>query len=312
VRVISGEEASHFFCEILKEEIRECGIEPHMGIIMVGDNPASKVYVRNKMRRAESIGIRTTLVNLPVTATFHDVASTIKNFNNDERIDGFIVQMPLPEHLEIYRENLIELIEPDKDVDGFTPVNLGRLVRGVDFVAPATPLGILFLLLYHRINVEGKRVCVIGRSTTVGLPLSILLAHKGFYGNATVCICHSHTRNLRDITLQSDIVVCAVGKPNLLDGSHVRDGSIIIDVGINVVNGKIRGDVNVETLKDRDVVITPVPGGVGPMTVFGVLFNTVSTAMKRKGLKQDKGHESFQSRIQQILKKMENKKVAST
>ncbi len=252
---------------------------PHLAAVLIGDNPASRSYVTNKVRSCEEVGYRSTLIQRPDDITEWALLEIVHQLNEDAEVDGFIVQLPLPEHIN---EMLITMaIEPSKDVDGFHPMNVGRMSLGLPSYLPATPMGILEMLKRNNIQVSGKRCCVIGRSNIVGTPMSILLSRKGEPGDGTVVLCHSRTPDMKQITLNSDIIIVALGKPHFLTADMVQDGAVVIDVGINRIPDptkksgfRITGDVDYENVAPKCSFITPVPGGVGPMTVTSLLMNT--------------------------------------
>ena len=252
---------------------------PHLVAVLVGDNPASQSYVRNKMRSCDEVGFQSTVERLPASISQDVLLQMVDQLNQDTSIDGFIVQLPLPDHID---ETAITLaIAPEKDVDGFHPVNFGRMAQGLSSYLPATPAGILEMLKRSRIETSGKDVVVIGRSNIVGTPISILLSRKGDPGNATVTLCHSRTKDLKDKVRQADIIIAAIGRPNFVTADMVKPGAIVIDVGINRVDDDTRkrgyrlvGDVAFEQVAPLSSFITPVPGGVGPMTVAALLLNT--------------------------------------
>ncbi len=258
---------------------------PHLAAILVGDNPASKAYVGNKVKSCEEIGFKSTLIHLEASASEEDVLATITKLNQDPDVDGFIVQLPLPKHIDEVKVNLS--IDHRKDVDGFHPINFGRMAQGLPCYLPATPFGITMLLEKYNIETAGKHVVVVGRSNIVGTPISILLSRKSKRGDATVTLTHSRTKNLKDVVKQADIVIAAIGIPNFITADMVKQDAIVIDVGINRVEdltltkkSKLVGDVDFEALKDKVSYMTPVPGGVGPMTVVGLLMNTFKSANK--------------------------------
>ncbi len=257
---------------------------PSLAVILVGNDSASASYVKSKGKRCDELGFVHFQYSLSEDSLESDVIALIEKLNDDESVDGILVQLPLPGHISV--DSVINAIAPEKDVDGFTPYSTGRLTLGYPSFVPCTPLGILKILSHWNIETKGKRVCVIGRSNIVGRPLSILLSSKGY--DATVTLCNSYTENLRDITLESDIVISAVGKANFLDASYVRDGSVVIDVGINRVEDstkekgyRLTGDCDFESFRGRDVAITPVPGGVGVLTVTALMMNTLQAAERR-------------------------------
>ncbi len=262
------------------------GITPHLAAVLVGDNPASQSYVRSKVTSCEQVGFKSTLIKKDNDITQEELLEVIHSLNNDADIDGFIVQLPLPKGID---EDVITMaIDPDKDVDGFHPINLGKMMIGLPCFLPATPYGILQLLDRNGIEIEGSHVVVLGRSNIVGTPISILLSRKNKYGNATVTLAHSRTKNINDITRQADILIVALGISNHVKADMVKDGVTIVDVGINRVDDSSRdrgyrltGDVDFDDIKDKCLAITPVPGGVGPMTVTSLLLNTLQAAKKK-------------------------------
>lgn len=256
---------------------------PHLAAILVGDNPASKAYVGNKVRSCHEIGFKSTLIQMDADVSQDKVLQTIHQLNIDPDIDGFIVQLPLPQHIDEVKVNLA--IDPKKDVDGFHPINFGRMAQGLPCYLPATPYGITMLLEKYNIETAGKHVVVVGRSNIVGTPISILLSRKSKHGDATVTLTHSRTKNLKDIVKQADIVIAAIGIPLFIKEDMVKEGAVVVDVGINRVEdlslerkSKLVGDVDYDNLKDKVSFMTPVPGGVGPMTVVGLLMNTFKSA----------------------------------
>lgn len=260
--------------EVLKAEHEPCAIG--LAVILVGDDPASQVYVRNKIKACDEVGIKSFLCKLPAESTFDEVAGTISYLNENPDVSGMILQLPLPKHLD---ENaLVDLIDPDKDVDGCHYVQKGRLWTGRDSLVACTPLGVMKLLDYYDIPLQGKNAVVVGRSNLVGKPLAQLLLDR----NCTVTICHSRTQNLADITSKADIVCVAIGKAKFLKADMVKDGAVVIDVGMDRdENGKLCGDVDFENVAPKCSYITPVPGGVGPMTVTMLLANTLKAFKNR-------------------------------
>jgi methylenetetrahydrofolate dehydrogenase (NADP+)/methenyltetrahydrofolate cyclohydrolase len=264
---------------------------PHLVAILVGDNPASKIYVRNKMQDCDYVGFSSTLKRLPANLTQEQLIQKVQEYNHDPEVDGIIVQMPLPEHIQ--PQDITSSIDPNKDVDGFHPLNVGLMTLNFPGLMPATPSGILELLHRYHISTKGKHCVVVGRSRIVGRPTSILMSRGGDPGEATVTICHKHTppEELRRICPQADILIVAVGKPNLITAEMVKEGAIVIDVGMNRVEApgtksgyRLRGDVDFEAVAPKTSFITPVPGGVGPMTRAVLLRNTLEAFQRRHGM----------------------------
>lgn len=257
--------------------LKEKNIQPKLAVIMVGGDSSSKIYVRNKSKACEEIGIAYEEFLLDENIGMKELIDLINELNNREDVNGILLQSPIPQHLDI--NEAIKAISPKKDVDGFHPINIGKLVLNQDGFVSCTPYGIIRLLEEYNIEIEGKRAVVIGRSNIVGKPIMLSLLNK----NATVTICHSKTRNLEEITKEADILVCAIGKPKYIKDSFVKDGAVVIDVGINrdPETGKIAGDVDFETVSKKASYITPVPGGVGPMTIAILMENVVKAATNR-------------------------------
>ena len=263
------------------KQIKDAGKRPpHLAAVLVGNDGASLTYVGSKVRSCERIGYDSTLIKLDDDISQEALLDAIEKLNNDPLLDGFIVQLPLPKHID--EEVVLHAINPNKDVDGFHPTNFGKMALGMQTFIPATPFGIMELLKRYKLDISGKHAVVIGRSHIVGRPMSILLSEKGNPGNATVTLTHSRTQNLADITREADIVVSALGVPNFLTADMVKDGAIIIDVGITRVPDAdhpkgyvIVGDVHFDQVKEKASYITPVPGGVGPMTIAMLLQNTM-------------------------------------
>jgi methylenetetrahydrofolate dehydrogenase (NADP+)/methenyltetrahydrofolate cyclohydrolase len=289
MKIIDGRAVSEEFKNVLKQEVTEYKEKynrvPHLAAVLVGDNPASQAYVGNKVKSCEQVGFKSTLIHLPGDIQEDALLEHIERLNHDPDVDGFIVQLPLPRHIDEVKVNLA--IDFRKDVDGFHPVNFGRMAQGLPCFLPATPFGILLLLQRYNIETSGKHVVVIGRSNIVGTPVSILLSRKSDPGNATVTLVHSKTKNLTSFVSQADIIIAAIGIPKFVTADMVKQGAVIIDVGINRVEnpnaeGKsmLVGDVDFNDVKDKCSHITPVPGGVGPMTVVGLLMNTFKSATK--------------------------------
>lgn len=277
-KIIDGKIISASVKERVKtgvEELNKKGISVGLAVIIVGEDPASKVYVANKKKACEALGIISEEYALPENTTQEELLNLIMQLNNKKSINGILCQLPLPRHLD--EKIIINSILPEKDVDAFHPSNVGKIMIGdFDFV-PCTPAGVMEMLKYEGIEVEGKNCVVIGRSNIVGKPMGMLLLHK----NGTVTICHSKTKNLREICKEADILVAAVGKPKFVTADMVKDGAVVIDVGMNRENGKLCGDVDYENVKDIASAITPVPGGVGPMTIAMLMQNTLTAAIKQ-------------------------------
>ncbi|MEN3183663.1 MAG: bifunctional methylenetetrahydrofolate dehydrogenase/methenyltetrahydrofolate cyclohydrolase FolD [Atribacterota bacterium] len=252
------------------------GCQPGLAVILVGDNPASQVYVRNKEKACEKLGIRSFLYHLSEKAETSEILELIDSLNADPKVHGILVQLPLPPHVE--ERKVLYRISPEKDVDGFHPYNLGRLMIGDPVFLPCTPWGIQELLIRYGIDTEGKHVVIVGRSTIVGKPLAMMLVQKAKGANATVTVCHTKTADLSEYTKRADILVAACGSPGTITGDMVRQGVVVVDVGINRVEGKLVGDVDFASVAPKASYITPVPGGVGPMTVAMLMANTVKAA----------------------------------
>ena len=273
-KTLSGKEPAEVLILKVKRKAGELDHTPALGIILVGEDNASQIYVNNKIKKAAGAGVKTHLHKLPEKVPEEELLVLIDKLNEDEHVDGFIVQAPLPKHIDA--EKVMEKIKPEKDVDGWTSVNMGRMFVGMDSFLPATPAGVMKMLEYYDVSVEGKHAVVVGRSNVVGKPLAILLLRK----NATVTICHSRTKNLSEFTKTADILISAVGMPGLIKGNMVKKGATVIDVGITKVGATIKGDIEFdEVIKKADC--TPVPGGVGPMTI-AMLLNNVVEAAERK------------------------------
>jgi methylenetetrahydrofolate dehydrogenase (NADP+)/methenyltetrahydrofolate cyclohydrolase len=254
---------------------------------LVGNNGASETYVANKVKTCAEIGYQSTLIRLDETVEEKVLLDKIIELNNDENIDGILVQLPLPK--QINEAKIINSIEPTKDVDGFNQVSVGRLVQGLETFVPATPYGIMLMLEYFKIETKGKHAVVIGRSNIVGRPMSVLLSSNNPYGNATVTICHSHTKNLNEICKTADIIVAALGRPGFVTAEMVKEGAVVIDVGITRVEDsttksgfRIKGDVDFNSVATKASAVTPVPGGVGLMTIAGLMKNTMEAYLRRE------------------------------
>jgi methylenetetrahydrofolate dehydrogenase (NADP+)/methenyltetrahydrofolate cyclohydrolase len=273
--ILDGKATADRRLERLKKEIQLSGTTPWLGTIIVGKDPGSQLYIRMKHRACERVGIGSVPVELPEATTTGCVAEEVRRLGEDPSIDGILVQLPLPSHVE--QKKVIAAIPPEKDVDGFTPLSLGRLLSGDPLFSPCTPLGVMTLLAEYGIPVEGSDAVVVGRSIGVGRPMAILLLNAG----ATVTVCHSRTRDLAEKTRSADILISAVGKPGFITGPMVRKGAVVIDVGISQVGGKTCGDVDFLAVEPRARAITPVPGGVGPMTIAMLMENTFRAARER-------------------------------
>ncbi len=279
--------------EQIKEEIaldvtkikKEGGNVPHLAAILVGGDPASLSYVRSKVNSCHKIGFESTLIKKDDQITEDELLDIVRDLNENDDIDGFIVQLPLPSHINEAKVTLA--IDPKKDVDGFHPINVGRMAQGLPSYLPATPFGILQLLARNNIETSGKHCVVVGRSNIVGTPISILLSRKAYPGNCTVTLTHSRTADIRAELLRADIVIAAIGIPHFISADMIKEGAIVIDVGINRVDDETRkrgyrlvGDVDFDSVASKCSFITPVPGGVGPMTVTSLLLNTLKAARK--------------------------------
>ena len=283
-KLISQQIQDELFIEVNK--IKAAGGKvPHLAAILVGDDGASETYIAAKIKACEKAGFKSTLIRLPITVNEKELLIKIEDLNNDEDVDGYIVQLPLPRHIREHK--IIETISPKKDVDGFHPQNVGRMALNLPSYIPATPFGILQLLERTTINTPGKQCVVLGRSHIVGAPISILLSRNGVPGNCTVTLCHSRTENLIEHTRKADILIVALGKPEFVTAEMVKEGVIIIDVGITRIASdktksgfKLVGDVNYEAVAPKSSFITPVPGGIGPMTIASLLVNTLKASKK--------------------------------
>ncbi len=271
--LINGKTVSAEIRNRLMQETAELknktGRMPGLATVLVGEDPASAVYVRNKNKVCGEIGFQSFGKNLPAETTEAQLLDLIKELNENDEVNGILVQLPLPDHID--EEKVLLSIDPAKDVDGFHPINVGKLAIGNALLTPCTPTGIIALLDYYGIEIAGKHAVVLGRSNIVGKPVAHLLLQR----HATVTICHSKTTNLKEVTLQADILVAAVGRPNFVGSEMVKEGAVVIDVGINRVDGKLIGDVEFDPVAEKAAFITPVPGGVGPMTIALLMENTL-------------------------------------
>ena len=283
MQILDGKAASQAIKDALKLEVAQLASQgkevPHLVAILVGNNGASETYVAAKVKACQEVGFRSTLIRFEESVSSYKLLDTIRELNVDMDVDGILVQLPLPSHISA--EEVINAIDPAKDVDGFHPSTVGKMVLGQPTFIPATPYGILLLMEHYKIETKGKHAVVIGRSNIVGRPMSILLSGPGNPGNCTVTICHSHTLNLQEICLSADIIIAALGRPEFVKADMVKEGAVVIDVGITRVADtskksgySIRGDVAFEEVSSKSSFITPVPGGVGPMTIAALMKNT--------------------------------------
>lgn len=277
--LLDGKETAKQIKIELKEKIKTLketyNKVPTIAIVLVGNNPASEIYVRNKIKAASFVGMNHQLVKLDESITMEELLNEVERLNNDQDVSGIIVQLPLPNHLD--EQIVINHINNEKDADGFGLLNKGKLFSGLPCLRPATPLGIMYLLEKYNIELEGKRAIVIGRSNIVGKPMALMLLEK----NATVTIAHSRTKNLKELTKEADVVVVAVGKAKFVTEDMVKEGAVIVDVGINRIDGVLYGDVDFENVEKKASYITPVPGGVGPLTIAMLLLNTVTAFIEQ-------------------------------
>lgn len=287
MQIIDGKATSLAIQDEIKEAVAERGAsggkKPHLAAIIVGNNPASRAYVGHKIKACERVGFESTLVELSENIQEEQLLQEVDALNANPAIDGFIVQLPLPDHIDSQR--VLEAVHPDKDVDGFHPINAGKLSLGLPGFQPATPAGIIELLKRYGIETSGKHAVVIGRSAIVGTPMTLLLSRNANPGNCTVTMCHSRTQDLKAITRSADILIAAIGRPHFVTADMVKPGAVVIDVGINRIpdatkksGTRLTGDVDYDALSDMDGHITPVPGGVGPMTIAMLLKNTLDAA----------------------------------
>lgn len=274
MKIIDGKKWAAEVSESLKEEIAKLG-EITLAIVLVGNNPSSQIYVQNKMKKCTELGIKTVLHHFD-NIKEEELITLINNLNNDAKITGILVQSPLPKNIN--EKKIMSLITPLKDADGFTAENVGALALNEEKIVAATPTGIITLLEKEHIPIAGKHAVIVGRSNIVGRPLALALLNR----DATVTICHSKTPNLKEITRQADILIVAIGKANFITDEYVKEGAVVIDVGINRIDGKVVGDVDFDKVKDKVSFISPVPGGVGPMTVVSLLSNIVKLARGQK------------------------------
>ena len=295
-QIIDGKQVAADMRAELKNEVAklaEQGIVPGLGVILVGEDPASQSYVRAKEHACEEAGIYSDDNRLAASTSQEDLIALVKKMNNDPKINGILVQLPLPKGLN--ESEILLTIDPDKDVDGFHPMNVGKMMVGEKAFLPCTPHGVIQLLLRSGVKIEGANVVIVGRSNIVGKPLANMLIQKNAKGNATVTVCHTRTKDLAHQTKQADIVIAAAGRPNMVTADMVKEGVVVIDVGVNRVEDatkkkgyRLVGDVDYEAVKEKASLITPVPGGVGPMTITMLLYNTVESAKRAAGLVSEK------------------------
>ncbi|TXL67937.1 bifunctional methylenetetrahydrofolate dehydrogenase/methenyltetrahydrofolate cyclohydrolase FolD [Cerasibacillus terrae] len=277
--IINGKELSKSLKGKMKKEVsilKDKGLIPHLTVVLVGDNPASKSYVSGKEKASREVGISSEIIHLENSIAEKDLLEVIDKLNKDKNVHGILVQLPLPEHIQ--EQHVIEAINPAKDVDGFHPINIGRMMTGQDTFLPCTPYGIITMLKSKNIPMEGRHAVIIGRSNIVGKPIGQMLLNE----HATVTYCHSRTPNLKEHTTKADILIVAIGKANVITADYIKEDTVVIDVGINRLdNGKLTGDVHFEEVERKAAYLTPVPRGVGPMTITMLLENTIKAA---KGL----------------------------
>ena len=296
MQLLNGKEASEKIKQDLAFKVKTLQNKslrtPHLAAILIGNNGASETYVASKIKSCAEVGFQSSLIKLDETATEKQLLKEIQCLNENETVDGILVQLPLPKHIN--EQSVINSVSPQKDVDGFHPVNIGKLVQGSPTFISATPYGIILLLQHYNVETKGKHAVVIGRSNIVGRPISILLSSNKSYGNATVTICHSHTHNLKELSLQADILIAALGKPGFVKADMVKEGAVVIDVGITRVEDattkkgfRIKGDVAFDEVSLKTSFITPVPGGVGLMTIAALLTNTLNAYLMRNNLSED-------------------------
>jgi len=291
-QIIDGKQIAADMRTELKDEVAKLkgqGVVPGLGVVLVGEDPASKSYVTAKERACEEIGIYSDDNRLPADASQQELMTLVEKMNKDSKINGILVQLPLPKGLN--ESEVLLAIDPDKDVDGFHPMNVGKMMVGEKTFLPCTPHGVIQLLLRSGTKIEGANVVIVGRSNIVGKPLANMLIQKNEKGNATVTVCHTRTKDLAWHTKQADIVIAAAGRPNTITADMVKDGVVVIDVGVNRVQDatkkkgyRLVGDVDFEAVKEKASLITPVPGGVGPMTITMLLYNTVESAKRAAGI----------------------------
>ncbi|UOF90489.1 bifunctional methylenetetrahydrofolate dehydrogenase/methenyltetrahydrofolate cyclohydrolase FolD [Fodinisporobacter ferrooxydans] len=276
--VLNGKHVAAELQQQLKHDVEKLklqNITPGLAVLLIGDDPASHTYVRAKEKAAAEVGIYSVVFRMPETVTQQQVIDRIQQLNQDDSIHGILVQLPLPKHIDV--RTVIDAIDPEKDVDGFHPVNIGNMQLGKDAFLPCTPFGVLHLLKQYNIDLQGKNTVIVGHSHIVGRPLATLLLNE----NATVSVCHAYTKNLKEMTRMADILIVAVGKKHLITADMVKPGAVVIDVGINREKNRIYGDCDFDEIQSVASYITPVPGGVGPMTISMLLYNTVAAARRQ-------------------------------
>lgn len=294
-RILDGKGLSEIIQNEIKEETRifteKTEVKPGLAVVLIGDNPASQTYVRSKSKKSVEVGFYSEVIERPANISQEEAALIIKELNQRRDINGILIQLPLPKHLK--ESELIELIDPSKDVDGLHPMSVGKLCAGLETFIPCTPYGIKELLIRNKIDTRGKEAVIVGRSNIVGKPMAQLLLQKGEGGDATVTICHSRTKNIEEVTRRADILIAAIGSPLFIKDNMVKPGVVVIDVGINRVENPLSskgyilvGDVDFEPVKEIASAITPVPGGVGPMTIAMLLKNTLLSAKRAYGFQK--------------------------
>jgi methylenetetrahydrofolate dehydrogenase (NADP+)/methenyltetrahydrofolate cyclohydrolase len=280
--IIDGKKVSATLKEKIEAEVKELQSKtdkvPGLATVLVGEDPASSIYVRNKNKTCQKLGFKSFEYHLPEETGEEELLTLVKSLNDNKDVNGILVQLPLPKQID--SEKILEAIDPAKDVDGFHPINVGRMMVGNALLTPCTPTGIIELLDHYQVEIEGKHAVVVGRSNIVGKPVSILLLQR----NATVTICHSRTKDLPAMVKTADIIIAAVGRPCFVTADMVKEGAVVIDVGINRVDGKLVGDVDFDAVAEKAAYITPVPGGVGPMTIAMLMKNTLSAFKKANNL----------------------------
>jgi methylenetetrahydrofolate dehydrogenase (NADP+) / methenyltetrahydrofolate cyclohydrolase len=290
MQILDGKKAAQAIKDELKIDVAQLAAEgkkiPHLAAVLIGNNGASVTYVSAKVKACEEVGFKSTLVRLDEDISETKLLDEIRLLNTDPDIDGILVQLPLPKHIN--DEEIINAIDPDKDVDGFHPINVGKLLQGMPTFVPATPHGIMLMLQYYKIETAGKHAVIVGRSNIVGRPMSVLLSSNTNPGNCTVTLCHSKTKNIKEFCLQADIIVAALGKPEFVTADMVKEGAIVIDVGITRIEApekksgyKLKGDVAYDAVAPKCAWITPVPGGVGPMTIAALMKNTYLSCQQK-------------------------------